>query len=222
MITTGEWTIGEKIPSVNDLAEMFGVNRLTVRIVIQRLNALGVLCTKTGEGSFVQRFDFEALITDLSDFYYSPSVLQKVTDFRQAIERECIERVIRQDSVDLSELKRYCRLFENEVNRYYELSDDQDKEQSLKLSVQYSLAMQSELVRLADNELFLWSFSLAKALVSKHAMHHAFSRINEVGENRKNRWIQSHWDLFYSIKNKNETQAIEVLNQIIGSLEKMS
>ena len=53
MISNGTWQYYQKIPSESDLAEMFGVNRLTVRIALQRLNALGILDTRVGDGTYV-------------------------------------------------------------------------------------------------------------------------------------------------------------------------
>ena len=37
MIAQGSWSYDQKIPSENELAESFGVNRLTVRIALQKL-----------------------------------------------------------------------------------------------------------------------------------------------------------------------------------------
>ena len=222
MITSGNWSVGTKIPSENELAEIFGVNRLTVRIAIQRLNALGVLYTRTGEGSFVQQFNFDSLLSDLSDFYYSPSVLEKVSEFRQIIETECIRRVVARSEVDLSEVEKFCLLFQDEVSHYYELTDLNEKSNSLRLSVEHTLAMQTELCKLADNELLLWSFSLAKALVNKHALEHATFRINEIGEDKKNVWIRNHWALIEAIKTKDEGEAIRLINLIIGSVVKLN
>ena len=48
-ILNGTWPLHEKVPSEGELAEAFGVNRLTVRIALQRLNALGILDTRVGE-----------------------------------------------------------------------------------------------------------------------------------------------------------------------------
>ena len=57
-IINGEWKEGEKIPSETKLAETFEVNRLTVRMALKRLTALGVLETRTGDGTYVKGFRF--------------------------------------------------------------------------------------------------------------------------------------------------------------------
>ena len=69
LVVKGEWAVGDKIPSESDLAESFGVNRLTVRIALQRLNALGILETRVGDGSYVRSFDFSNHIAEISDLF---------------------------------------------------------------------------------------------------------------------------------------------------------
>ena len=45
-IMSGVWVPGEKIPSENQLMEVFGVSRGTVRQAIQKLSAVGLLETR--------------------------------------------------------------------------------------------------------------------------------------------------------------------------------
>ena len=52
-IINREFDPGEKIPSENELASMFNVNRLRVRQAISQLTQEGFLISKRGEGTFV-------------------------------------------------------------------------------------------------------------------------------------------------------------------------
>jgi len=52
-ITDKDFQAGEKIPSENELAGKFSVNRLTVRQAISQLVQEGFLISKRGEGTFV-------------------------------------------------------------------------------------------------------------------------------------------------------------------------
>lgn len=53
-INKKEWGPGSKIPSENDLAELFSVSRTTVREAIQNLTSRGYLKRTHGVGSFVR------------------------------------------------------------------------------------------------------------------------------------------------------------------------
>lgn len=58
-IISGKWGAGTKIPSENQLMDIFGVSRGTVRQAIQRLVAVDLLETRRGEGSFVKQIGLE-------------------------------------------------------------------------------------------------------------------------------------------------------------------
>jgi GntR family transcriptional regulator of abcA and norABC len=52
-ITKGDWSIGSKIPSQRELANIFDVNRSTVISALEELIADGLLETRLGKGTFV-------------------------------------------------------------------------------------------------------------------------------------------------------------------------
>lgn len=57
MIASGEWAPGSKIQSENELANQFGVSRVTVRSAIQKLSSLGLVESRHGEGTYVCELD---------------------------------------------------------------------------------------------------------------------------------------------------------------------
>jgi GntR family transcriptional repressor for pyruvate dehydrogenase complex len=54
-ITSGSFEPGGKIPSERDLAEQLGVGRSSIREALKVLEAIGLLETRQGEGTFVSR-----------------------------------------------------------------------------------------------------------------------------------------------------------------------
>ena len=52
-IETSEWKPGYQIPAENELCELFGVSRITVRKAIEELTHLGKLVKHRGRGTFV-------------------------------------------------------------------------------------------------------------------------------------------------------------------------
>ncbi len=54
-ISAGEWAPGDRIPSLEDLAERFGVARVTVRQAIGLLEQEGLIWRRQGKGTFVTR-----------------------------------------------------------------------------------------------------------------------------------------------------------------------
>ena len=53
-VGNGTYAVGERLPSENVLKDRYGVSRNTIRLVLNRLCALGVVETRRGDGSFVR------------------------------------------------------------------------------------------------------------------------------------------------------------------------
>lgn len=87
-ILSGEWPVGMKIPSENDLAVTMNVSRVTIRQALQKLAVFGLMETKTGEGSFVQGENLgkQMKVAITPSAYLQPHSLREVFDFRRAIE----------------------------------------------------------------------------------------------------------------------------------------
>lgn len=62
-IQSGEWAVGQLIPSERDLCEEYGVSRITVREVIGSLCQSGYLVRKQGVGTFVAEEKIEYTMT---------------------------------------------------------------------------------------------------------------------------------------------------------------
>jgi GntR family transcriptional repressor for pyruvate dehydrogenase complex len=61
-ISSSKWPAGYRLPSENELARSFAVSRNSVRSAIQRLNALGILESRNGDGTFVQNFSAQIVV----------------------------------------------------------------------------------------------------------------------------------------------------------------
>ena len=88
-ISSGEWRPGERLPSESELAASFGVNRLTVRMALQKLAALGVTATRTGSGTYVLDFDLDGCLRAVSGFALRGLERKHLTEFRNHMEIEC-------------------------------------------------------------------------------------------------------------------------------------
>ena len=103
LVVKGEWAVGDKIPSESDLAESFGVNRLTVRIALQRLNALGILETRVGDGSYVRSFDFSNHIAEISDFFVNQKILHDTQEYRWIIQSAAVKLAVQRQTPEVLE-----------------------------------------------------------------------------------------------------------------------
>lgn len=86
-IESGEWKVGEKIPSENQMVSELGVSRSSIRTGLQYLIGIGVLKSYQGKGTFlindqVENWDeaeYKITSEDCMDIY-------KVLEFRKILE----------------------------------------------------------------------------------------------------------------------------------------
>ena len=81
-----EWKPGEKLPSESELADTYGVNKLTVRMALQKLNVLGLLETRVGEGSFVRKFSIASYFNEINEMNLLSESQEEIADFRSVLQ----------------------------------------------------------------------------------------------------------------------------------------
>jgi len=78
-INNGLYLPGSKIPSEQDLIEMYNLSRITVRKAMQHLELKGLIIKKQGIGTFVNKQVFAQKVEDILELY--PSLLSKGMSF---------------------------------------------------------------------------------------------------------------------------------------------
>lgn len=84
-----EWVPGSKLPSENELKDMLGVSRNTIRQVVHKLNALGLTETRTGQGTYVKQVDVSFYTNFiLPSIFLGDHDYRILMEFRKGIEVE--------------------------------------------------------------------------------------------------------------------------------------
>ena len=89
-IENGTWAVGEKIPSENDLKDILGVSRASIRMAIQQFIALDVLQSIHGKGTFIKTNKIASVGSNVNSINESDyeDIIQ-VLQFRKIVEPEC-------------------------------------------------------------------------------------------------------------------------------------
>lgn len=128
-IIDGVWKTGDKLPSENQLCELFDVSRVSVRSAIQSLQAQGFIEIKRGEGSFVRNFsisdtlDILVPVLSLSENDIS-SVLEFRVMFEPALIPYAIDNVTDEDIDKLEEIYDEMSKKASDLDKYAELDKD--------------------------------------------------------------------------------------------------
>lgn len=159
-----EWPEGSKIPSENELAEAFGVNRLTVRNALQKLSGTGIVETRAGEGTFVKQFDIMEYISEMSDFVTSPEMLEGVKEFRKCIETECARFAIERASADdIRQLEEVCTHYESVATEQIMSFDDH-----MNAIINADLDFHYQICKMSKNSLFVLAYSTARESIFRY------------------------------------------------------
>lgn len=158
-IINGEWKSGDKIPSENELTNLFGVSRVSVRAALQRLCVLGLLTTKHGEGTFISELSPDMYMNSLIPILaLDSSQFFEILEFRRMIEAESVklaaQRAQPNDIIELEEITR--RMKESPYNAKKFAEDD--------------MLFHEVLVRSARNSILLKVNTIIKDLLLSHQM----------------------------------------------------
>ena len=158
-IVSGFWKIGDKLPSESELATQLGVNRLTVRLALQKLSTLGFIETRVGEGSFVIASDFLDTISEFAKYYMDDEIIDDVEEFRSSIELRCIElAVVNASDEELDMLERCCEQYEACQANFR----DHDDEANFTQLMEADYIFHRTLCELSHNKLYSYAYSMAK------------------------------------------------------------
>lgn len=173
-IKNGTWKVGEKLPSEAELANIFGVNKLTVRLVLQKLSTIGIVETRNGIGTYVIEFNFNNYLGEASDFIMTDDLLQDISEYRLAIEIPCVDLAI-----DRATAKDF-DILEDILNKYLELENnitvESPRDDFVEL-VNMDIAFHKQIVLMSYNTLFLYGFSVCESVIFEHMMNLMKNRV---------------------------------------------
>lgn len=216
-ILNGDYKAGDKLPSETDLAEEYGTSRLTVRLAIQKLNAMELLETKVGEGSFVKNFNFQQYIDNISNLIFSPTMMGDIKDFRLYVETGFTVLAARnRTEEELKSLKAICISYES----LYTQDKNNDSNELLNVLAQKDFEIHMKICEMSHNEPFRLTYMTMKTLMIDY--------MREIIRTRKVRYEQNqeqgkflaslttHRKLYEALQQQNEEACRSVLKDMIN------
>ncbi len=178
MVINGTLQPGDRLPSENDLAAMLDVNRLTVRMALQKLSAVGVLETRVGSGTYVKEFSLEDLFSNFGDIIFSKTNKNDISELRQLIEVESSKRAAERATFeDKTVLKM-------KLNEYLQCSKKimRKNENSIAAEefcdfVKSDLAFHTQVCLSSHNGMFYEIFLLTEEMLRKNIAEEIHSRV---------------------------------------------
>lgn len=199
-IVDGTWSQGDKIPSENELRDMLGVSRDTVRQAIKRMCALGLLESQQGRGTFVQNIDLSLYLTHLIPLVFlseddGSNLLQYMQVIQIASAKAAVEKATEED---IQALK----------NCLNEMTLDSEDEEYYRRDSQFHIY----LAQCSHNPLFVKSMEITSHMLTYYLT-------NLVRIHGRDQSIQDHKRCLDAIIAKDTTAAMTAMHQHYSMLE---
>jgi GntR family transcriptional repressor for pyruvate dehydrogenase complex len=189
-IINGSYRSGDRLPATAKLSEQFGVSVATIKLALHHLSALGLIETRTGQGSFVLAFNPYQYLNQVSDFLLTENDISDVTEYRLYFETATAELAM-MNATDENFQK-----MELLLRQMDECRPKKDAAMQGDLDYQFHL----EIARATQNSIFLLVYELVEKICHKHTIilneRHYKETVNlKAG-------TDVHWRLYRAIKAK--------------------
>lgn len=156
-IISGEYKVGEKIPSENELSESLGISRSSIKVAIERLKSIGLIKVVLGDGTYVTEFDVESYIQNFAEMIIDPKDINEIIELRRAIELQSMYYMIkRADEKDIKELTAIADKLDKAIKK-----KDQTK------LVKYDYEFHLQICKASKNKYFEMMFKLIGKMTFK-------------------------------------------------------
>ncbi|MCI8650540.1 MAG: FadR family transcriptional regulator [Anaerotruncus sp.] len=205
-----------RLPSEAEYAEMFGVNRLSIRLALEKLSTLGLIETRVGVGSFVKKISLAPMFMELSEIYETEDGFLDVMQFRYLLESDSIRRAEKFSTTEEKDELKTC-LAEYHKNWCIYSENVDDKEQ-LKKTAESDYNFHYQIVKMSHNRLYADLYYMIRDLMLKHISRQLWvtsHRLKEIGatvpyEN------ETHIRIYHAIMDGDETVIENLCEKMVG------
>ena len=200
LILDKDWKPGERIPSETELAELFGVSRVSVREALLKLNAIGLLESRFFFFFYVREVGADIYLNAIipAAFVSSNSLLE-LLEFRQVMEAKQAGLAARKAKPE-------------DVARLEEIHKDMVKNAgNLEAFSEADLRFHIELARITQNSLLVACMELIRDVLGENMQKLVAQRGYESG-------INDHRQILAAIRENDERRAIQVMDDHVADI----
>ena len=200
LILDKDWKPGERIPSETELAELFGVSRVSVREALLKLNAIGLLESRFSGGNYVREVGADIYLNAIIPAaYVSSNSLLELLEFRQVMEAKQAGLAARKAKPE-------------DVARLEEIHKDMVKNAgNLEAFSEADLRFHIELARITQNSLLVACMELIRDVQGENMQKLVAQRGYESG-------INDHRQILAAIRENDERRAIQVMDDHVADI----
>lgn len=195
LIMKKRWDEGEKLPSENELKEMFNVSRNTIRASLNRLSLLGIVETRQGEGNFVKKIGVGLYMNSLIPYIFlNVNDIFTIMEFRMGVELQTARlAAFRGEEQDIEEIRKA-------------LEECQNNSDNLESYMTVDMAFHLSIAKASKNDLLYQAMAIIK--------NYCYAELqNFVTPSIRDKSCYFHQKIFDSIQNHDSKSSMELMNE---------
>lgn len=195
LIREGYFKVGDKLPPERIIAEQLGVSRPTVREALSALEIVGLVESKTGQGTFIHSVDLESLKPRAVSLLQEEASPSEILEARRVVETDAAAFAAQRASLEeISEIEKALQALQDETAQSGRFSMETDRWFHLAIANAAGNSVLRELVTtvLDLTRQTLWGMMREKT----HAM-----------PDRPEKALQHHRAIYEAIRDRNVEQA---------------
>jgi len=207
LVAKGELKPGDRLPSERDLAVRLDVSRASVREALSALEMMGLLEVRSGEGTYIKKYNFDSVVTPLSWMLsMEKDTILELLEVRKLLESQTVALAAqRADAEDLKELEEALKSMYLDV-------------QTGRLGEEADMRFHYTVAKASKNKILLRLMN-AIADVMHHALKASRTRLYEE-ESTPERLYKEHMRILEAIKQKDEAKARYCMLEHLEGVEK--
>ncbi|GEN31335.1 GntR family transcriptional repressor for pyruvate dehydrogenase complex [Cerasibacillus quisquiliarum] len=207
-IKLGELKPGEKLDSVERLANQFHVSRSAIREALSGLRAVGIVEIKHGEGTFITEFDPSKFSLPITT-----ALIEKVEDIKELSEVRKILEVGAASSAALNHKKEDLILLEKSLRAMEQAKGKGELGEKADLEFHIAIAKATHNKMLMNLMKSVSGFMIESMRETR--------RLILYSEQRNELLVQEHYRIFQAIKNRDEYEARQAMFDHLVEVEKV-
>ncbi|MDF1506774.1 FadR/GntR family transcriptional regulator [Robertmurraya sp. DFI.2.37] len=201
LLITKKLKVGQKLPNEIELSDSMGISRSSLREALKVLSMIGIVESKSGEGTVVKKADPENLKNIMSLVAISRGLdTFELFEARVILEMAAVRlAAIRRSDEDLNNIQAILE----ELDKNY-ISDHEEENSQLDYLFHRSIVLAS------NNKMLLLLTEVISDLLGEQirTTRRRYSTSPEILK----RFQKEHWGIFYAIKSKNSEEAEQLIS----------
>lgn len=204
LIASGQYKVNDKIPTENELAEMFGIARTSIREAIKIFNYMGILESHTGRGTFISdRADINTEALTWSILLGQDNIYELV-ELREVLEQRGLQGLLAKRDRDPESFSSCLKTLAREIENMREGV----RQSSIDKMIEADYAFHGAVIRESKNRLFLDIYHTLKGF-----MHAEIKNI--ISKLEPSEVVQYHTVIYDAIEKGNVDDAVSAFSEHI-------